>query len=395
MTFSHSHSSHSQHHGITITKSLDQCDTDETNSMTSDSSGSVVKQVKQISHGPKASTSNNDTKKKRRKRGKKNGQRTMKPTSKATSTVPYDRPMQKRDIYFALDCEMVGVGPEGLDSALARLSIINWDKELVLDTYVKVKEKVTDYRTFVSGIRQEHIESESAMTLKEVQKAASQILRGKILIGHGLENDLKVIGLKHPLCDIRDTATYEPYMQLIKNKGEQAMYRPRKLKDLAWETLGEIIQRIGTSHSPVEDAIATMELYKAARTHWEVYMMNRVPKTANVMVNYPNKVERPPSRFMGGFSKKVQPLDRSVYCMSPPPPASHQSPATMTSVPLSPLSPTYYKQGILPPSQPIGGPYFSKWTPTSTERSFMAQKAQHQARARANEALHYQPQTQF
>ena len=44
-------------------------------------------------------------------------------------TIPSDD--KKKEKVFALDCEMVGVGPEGLDSALARLSIINWDNDAI------------------------------------------------------------------------------------------------------------------------------------------------------------------------------------------------------------------------------------------------------------------------
>lgn len=204
-------------------------------------------------------------------------------TSKAISIKPFDAPMQKRDMYFALDCEMVGVGPGGLDSALARISIINWDNELVLDTYVRVQEKVTDYRTFVSGIRQEHIESNSAMTLEEVQDTVSKMLRGKILIGHGLENDLKAVGISHPRCDIRDTTAYQPYMRQAQiRKGEPPVFCPRKLRDLAWEELGEQIQVMGRAHSPIEDATATMNLYKLVRMNWEMSLMKQVHSSPNL-----------------------------------------------------------------------------------------------------------------
>jgi len=203
--------------------------------------------------------------------------------SKAISIKPFDAPMQKRDMYFALDCEMVGVGPGGLDSALARISIINWDNDLALDTYVRVQEKVTDYRTFVSGIRQEHIESNSAMTLEEVQDTVSKMLRGKILIGHGLENDLKAIGISHPRCDIRDTTAYQPYMRQAQiRKGEPPVFCPRKLRDLAWEELGEQIQVMGKAHSPIEDATATMNLYKAVRMNWEMSLMKQVYSSPNL-----------------------------------------------------------------------------------------------------------------
>ena len=200
-----------------------------------------------------------------------------KSVGRSTSTKPHDAPMQKRDIYFALDCEMVGVGPEGLDSALARVSIINWDNEIVLDTYVKVNETVTDYRTFVSGIRPEHIESDSAMSLAEVQQAATDTLRGKILVGHGLINDLKVIGIQHPWCDTRDTATYKPFMREVElETSKERKMLPRRLRDLTFEKLGKEIQVMGKAHSPVEDAIASMDLYKSVRGEWEQHMMKLV-----------------------------------------------------------------------------------------------------------------------
>jgi len=48
---------------------------------------------------------------------------------------------------------MVGVGKGDKESsALARVSIVNFHGHCVLDYYVKPKEDVTDWRTWVSGI---------------------------------------------------------------------------------------------------------------------------------------------------------------------------------------------------------------------------------------------------
>lgn len=57
----------------------------------------------------------------------------------------------------AIDCEMVGVGPDGEDSILARVSLVNQFGKCIYDKYVKPTEKVTDYRTAVSGIRPQDI----------------------------------------------------------------------------------------------------------------------------------------------------------------------------------------------------------------------------------------------
>jgi RNA exonuclease 4 len=201
-------------------------------------------------------------------------------TGRATSTKAHDAPMQKKDMYFALDCEMVGVGPEGLESALARVSIINWNNEIVLDTYVTVQEEVTDYRTFVSGIRPEHIQSESAISLNQVRALSMNMLQGKILIGHALENDLKAMEMNHPACDVRDTAKYAPFMRTISKENDEKVLVPKKLKDLVRENFQREIQVIGKSHSPVEDAIAAMDLYKLCRNTWEVQKSQEVNRAA-------------------------------------------------------------------------------------------------------------------
>ena len=55
--------------------------------------------------------------------------------------------------YLAVDCEMVGVGIEGTESVLARVSLVNFYGYVLLDTIVRPRERVVDYRTEYSGIR--------------------------------------------------------------------------------------------------------------------------------------------------------------------------------------------------------------------------------------------------
>lgn len=57
----------------------------------------------------------------------------------------------------AMDCEMVGVGPEGEESILARCSMVNQFGKCIYDKFVRPTERVTDYRTAVSGIRPDDI----------------------------------------------------------------------------------------------------------------------------------------------------------------------------------------------------------------------------------------------
>eukprot|EP00127_Corallochytrium_limacisporum_P006208 Clim_evm25s221 gene=Clim_evmTU25s221 len=160
----------------------------------------------------------------------------------------------------AIDCEMVGVGADGTESMLARCSVVNAYGDLLFDTYVAPSEAVTDYRTAVSGIEPKHLNSSAAISFRDVQKKVSQLIDGKLLIGHALENDLKILLLSHPRKFVRDTQTFRPFRSLAKG-------RKPKLSMLVKEELGMAIQE--GSHSSVEDARATMALYQKHKRAWE------------------------------------------------------------------------------------------------------------------------------
>jgi RNA exonuclease 4 len=49
---------------------------------------------------------------------------------------------------------MVGVGIDGSESSLARVSIVNFYGVVQLDEFVRQRERVVDYRTQYSGIRE-------------------------------------------------------------------------------------------------------------------------------------------------------------------------------------------------------------------------------------------------
>lgn len=160
--------------------------------------------------------------------------------------------------YLAIDCEMVGVGPGGEQSALARVSIVNFYGKVIFDSYVRPKEKVTDYRTWVSGIEPQHLQN--ASSFEEVTARVAQLIENKILIGHALSNDLHALLLTHPRQLIRDTSTYPPLRQIAKTKHPS-------LKKLALLLLGVEIQ--ASSHCSVDDARATIAIYRTQKDRWE------------------------------------------------------------------------------------------------------------------------------
>ncbi|XP_007420637.1 RNA exonuclease 4 [Python bivittatus] len=166
----------------------------------------------------------------------------------------------------AIDCEMVGVGPTGEDSILARVSVVNLFGKCIYDKYVKPTEKVTDYRTAVSGIRPEHLKK--GEDFKTVQKEVADLLRGRILVGHALRNDLKILLLDHPKKKIRDTQRYKPFKQQVKSG------RP-SLKLLCEKLLNVKVQT--SEHSSVQDAQAAMRLYTMVKKQWEA-SLKEIPK---------------------------------------------------------------------------------------------------------------------
>ncbi|XP_005494168.2 RNA exonuclease 4 [Zonotrichia albicollis] len=167
----------------------------------------------------------------------------------------------------AMDCEMVGVGPKGEDSILARVSIVNQFGKCVYDKFVKPTEKVTDYRTAVSGIRPQNVNS--GEDFKTVQKEVAEILQGRILVGHALRNDLKVLLLDHPHKMIRDTQRYKPFKERVKSS------RP-SLKLLCEKLLNVQVQT--AEHCSIQDAQAAMRLYTLEKKKWEAAVKNKANK---------------------------------------------------------------------------------------------------------------------
>lgn len=84
-----------------------------------------------------------------------------KPTATHTSTgIPTK--------YLAIDCEMVGTGPKGSISQLARCSLVSYDGDVVYDKFINPSMPVTDYRTRWSGIRRSDLIN--AMPYSEARK---------------------------------------------------------------------------------------------------------------------------------------------------------------------------------------------------------------------------------
>lgn len=218
------------------------------------------------------------TKQKKNSRRRKRTRGTQKKqTLQPPVETPLDPEEQEQEQFVAMDCEMVGVGAGGFQSAIARVTIINWNGQVLLDEFIQPDREVVDYRTFVSGVQQSDLEN--AMDMDTCRTKVTEILDGKILIGHALKNDLNALGIQHPWQTTRDTAKYEPFMKV---RFDDGILWPRKLRELCQEKLDREIQTPGRPHSAYEDAIAALDLYKKVRSKWEKVMEYKISRTHEI-----------------------------------------------------------------------------------------------------------------
>ena len=159
---------------------------------------------------------------------------------------------------LAMDCEMCITSPSGVTPqifSLTRVSVIDWDGNVVMDELVKPENPITDYLTPYSGITAEKLANVTT-TLQEVQeKLINDILTPQtILVGHSLIADLNAVQLTHPF--IIDTALLFPHPRGPPLKSS--------LKWLTQKYLSREIQKGhgSTGHDSVEDALACLDLVK-------------------------------------------------------------------------------------------------------------------------------------
>jgi RNA exonuclease 4 len=182
---------------------------------------------------------------------------------------------------IAIDCEMMR---SNIGQVLGRVSVVNYEGETIFDTFVCYPKpiNITNTDEEFSGIDWNDIDPQNgAQPFSEVQAHLVELLRDRIVIGHDIQKDLKVISMDLPShilqlqgialrltpvtfdMTVRDTQKYSRYRQYA-NRGA---HQDPSLKNLALEVLGRPIKQGRVSS--VEDAIATMEVYRNAEADIE------------------------------------------------------------------------------------------------------------------------------
>ncbi|KAI9341468.1 ribonuclease H-like domain-containing protein [Obelidium mucronatum] len=94
-----------------------------------------------------------------------------------------------------------------LQSQLARVSIVDVNGNVVLDSFVLPEDPIVDYRTEWSGITKEKLEG--APSFADISKKINAIItEDSYVVGQSIDNDLKVMKVHVPMNRIRDTALF-------------------------------------------------------------------------------------------------------------------------------------------------------------------------------------------
>ena len=176
---------------------------------------------------------------------------------------------------IAIDCEMMR---SNIGEVLGRVSVVNYEGETIFDTFVCYPKPVniTNTDEKFSGIDWKDIDPQNgAQPFPEVQAQLVELFWDRIVIGHDIQKDLKVISMDLPnhilwlqgaprptpttfSMEFRDTQKYSRYRQYANHGAHQGP----SLKNLSIKVLGRQIKQGRVSS--VEDAVATMEVYRNA-----------------------------------------------------------------------------------------------------------------------------------
>ncbi|KAJ1389954.1 RNA exonuclease 1-like, exonuclease domain [Sesbania bispinosa] len=164
--------------------------------------------------------------------------------------------VMKSTAMVAVDCEMV-LCEDGTE-ALVKVCVVDHNLEVKLHELVKPDKAIVDYRTEITGVSSQDLESVSC-SLADIQKSMKKLLaNGTILVGHSLHNDLRVLKIDH--VRVVDTA-------YIFHSLDGSIHRRPSLNSLCQAVLGHEVREKGAPHNCLDDACAAMKLVLAKIKH--------------------------------------------------------------------------------------------------------------------------------
>ncbi|CAB3374892.1 Hypothetical predicted protein [Cloeon dipterum] len=181
-------------------------------------------------------------------------------TSNGTGSYP---------VALALDCEMCATS---LGDEVTRVTVVDQKCSVVYDSLVWTEAPIIDYKTNKSGITEEMLLNGPTKQLSEVHDDLLNLIKSDtILIGHGVDNDLRVLKMHHDL--LVDTSVE------FRDTTEVSFVKRRSLKHLAYEYLHKVIQNSEGGHDSAEDAKTCIELLKV---QFQIDALNRQRASSSI-----------------------------------------------------------------------------------------------------------------
>lgn len=158
--------------------------------------------------------------------------------------------------FVAIDCEMVETTKS--KNFPARVSIVNYYGDVLLDRYVEPDAPVTQWRTRFSGISPQVLDKArkegTIVTIEKIQKLLNFVtLLGMVTIGHNVSCDLKSLQYSLPKDKVLDTQRLKRFKTDCGGDG---------LRRLIDHYFNIKIQKSKNGHDSVEDARASMLLFR-------------------------------------------------------------------------------------------------------------------------------------
>lgn len=164
---------------------------------------------------------------------------------------PYGSWCEKSPQVIAIDCEMCEtqdpVSGEKNTNALCRISIVDAEtKQVLLDSLCKPAWPVTNHRSWVNGITEEHLENVQ-FTVRHAQAFLMALCSEEtVIVGHAVHNDLAAVRMEH-YCVVDSALLF---------KASDSETATVSLKDSALSILGKDMP---DTHDSVNDAITALE----------------------------------------------------------------------------------------------------------------------------------------
>ncbi|KDN49423.1 hypothetical protein RSAG8_02125, partial [Rhizoctonia solani AG-8 WAC10335] len=168
--------------------------------------------------------------------------------------------------YRGLSCLAVGAGAGGSINMLARVTIVDYWGNVMLESFVRPTEPVVDYRTAQHRITEKELSGPQALPFDVVQAKVTNLISGYIVVGHSLWNDLSVLGISHLAINTRDTALYLPFRDTLNMQTAPGLPR------LVLILMERHIQC--SSPDSAENARACMDLFRCVEYDWEHSIFN-------------------------------------------------------------------------------------------------------------------------